>query len=96
MRENDEVLARFFDARGGLRADMAQRVHQDVSILLLPSPQRALLLDKAYRVIVNEQSFERGRDATLKASDNVHRELPDPVLETGVDVAEVDRRSASR
>lgn len=92
LRENDEVIQRFFDARGTLRADMAQRVHRDVSLLLLPSPERALLLDKAYRVIVEEQSFERGRDATLKPSANVHRVLPEEALETGVAMAELDRR----
>lgn len=58
-----------------------------VEELLLPSPDRALALDKAYLLIVREQSFVRGRDAVLAPLGTVHRSLPEseePVA-TGID-----------
>ncbi len=97
LRANPEVLSRFFDASGRLRIDMATRIHQDVSLLLLPSVERALALDKAYRLIVLEQSFDRGRDATLIPATNVHRELTELTLKTGIATQAIDRRrTASR
>jgi hypothetical protein len=84
FRANQEILSRFFDEGGALRADAVARMRSDVSILLLPSPARALELDKAYRVIVAEQSFTRGRDATIRPLDSVHRRLPEEGRPTGV------------
>jgi hypothetical protein len=71
-----------------------ERIASDVSVLLLPSPARALLLDKAYRVIVQEQSFVRGRDATVTPAVHVHRQLPEDELATGVTEPVLDRRRA--
>ncbi|MDY7225400.1 hypothetical protein [Hyalangium rubrum] len=86
LRANTEVLERFFNPDGALRPEAAQALREDISTLLLPSPERAIQLDKAYRLIVREQSFTRGRDAILAPADNVHRELPadGPEMETGV------------
>jgi hypothetical protein len=86
LRANTEVLERFFAQDGTLRPEAAQALSADISTLLLPSPARALQLDKAYRLIVKEQSFTRGRDAILAPASHVHRELPEngPTLETGV------------
>lgn len=86
LRANTEVQERFFAPDGALRPETAKALSADISTLLLPSPARALQLDKAYRLIVREQSFTRGRDATLEPAANVHRELPagDSALETGV------------
>jgi hypothetical protein len=64
-RSNQEVASRFFDERGALRADMEARLRDDVSSLLVPSAERALSLDRTYRAIVLEQSFEKGRDAVV-------------------------------
>jgi hypothetical protein len=64
-RTNDEVRRRFFDERGTLRADEVAKLHGDVTTLLLPSTARALDLDRAYRAIVDAQSFDKGRDAVL-------------------------------
>lgn len=44
----------------------------DLSVLVAPSRARALALDKAYREVVREQSFARGRDAILAPARNVH------------------------
>nr|ANY58037.1 hypothetical protein [uncultured bacterium] len=84
LRQNDELLTRLFTSEGALRDDMAARVARDVSALLLPSPERAVALDKAYLTIVREQSFTRGRDALITAAQNVHRVLPDEELRTAV------------
>lgn len=83
FRENREVQQRFFDADGKLRQELLEQLRSDVSVLLHASPQRALQLNKAYRVIVQEQSFAKGRDATITPARNVYREVDDREL-TGV------------
>ncbi len=96
LRANQEVRARFFDAQGVLRPDMAARLRRDVSLLLVPGPARALVLDKAYRVIVLAQSFASGRDATVTPAANVYRELPASEQSTGVKQPVADRRRKTR
>lgn len=84
FRQNSEVLERFF--RGGqLRADMKARLERDVSVLLLPSPERALALDKAYRALVGRQSYRLGRDIVLDGARNVHRAVVEG-QRTGIEV----------
>lgn len=73
LRENAELRARFFDERGAPRAEALAALQRDVRALLLPSPGRALALDKAYWLVVREQSFIRGRDAVLAPSEHVWR-----------------------
>lgn len=75
FRENAEVMAKFFDSRGRLRGDMLAQLRNNVAVLLLPSRARALTLDKAYKLIVEEQSFAQGRDATVTPAQNVHRSI---------------------
>ncbi len=75
LRENLEVYNKFFDAAGSLQADMVSQLNNDVTVLLNPSSQRALLLDKAYRVLVKEQSFVYGRDAVVTPARNVHQSV---------------------
>src|SRR5262245_32715143 len=62
---NDEVRQRFFDEKGALRPAAIAELHRDVTLLLLPSPARALALDRAYLATVREQSFVRGRDTLI-------------------------------
>jgi hypothetical protein len=83
FRENGEVQQRFFDADGKLRQELLEQLRYDISVLLHASPERALQLNKAYRVIVQEQSFDKGRDATITPARNVYREVDDREL-TGV------------
>jgi hypothetical protein len=71
LRSNAEVIGRFFDDRGELRPSEVQALHGDVTRLLMPSPERAIALDRAYHAVVVEQSFDHGRDAVLAASPNV-------------------------
>jgi hypothetical protein len=82
-RSNDEVLARFFGPTGEARAKAFQQLARDVSTLLLPSAKRALALDKAYWLIVREQSFRDGRDPLLAPAVNVLRET-EPDAPTGI------------
>lgn len=76
FRSNEEVMRRFFSEDGRFDPKTSRILSRDVEALLLPSKERALVLNKAYRVIVREQSFVRGRDATVTPLVNVHRELP--------------------
>jgi hypothetical protein len=83
LRSNSEVSSRFFDERGALRSGEVEALHSDIARLLLPSPSRALDLDRAYRAVVLEQSFDRGRDAVLAPSPNV-QERPVVGGKTGI------------
>ncbi|WOX04114.1 hypothetical protein [Microbulbifer pacificus] len=82
-RSNTEVRARFFAEDGSLQTAMLERLATDINILIMPSPRRALDLNKAYRAIVEEQSYREGRDAVLGPRDNLLREVAEG-QETGV------------
>jgi hypothetical protein len=73
FRENEELLERFFHEDGTVRAKKVQSM--DVYELINPSRFRAITLNKAYWMIVREQSFIRGRDANLEPMDNVYRQV---------------------
>ncbi len=64
FRANREVIDAFFDPAGKPKEDMLAKLRADVAALLYPSRRRALDLDKAYRAIVEDQDYVRGRDAT--------------------------------
>lgn len=76
IRSNEELLARFFPG-GVLDEQQLRRAavggDRDLAWALYPTRDRALALDKAYLAIVREQSFTRGRDATLAPAVRVHR-----------------------
>lgn len=76
FRDNDEVMTEFFEENGTLKADKTATLHEDIGTLLLPSPERAMALDKGYYVIVREQSYIYGRDGHIAPVANVHREVP--------------------
>jgi hypothetical protein len=75
LRENHDVEAAFFDADGAPRRERVAELHADIATLLLPSPARALDLDRAYRAIVRAQTFAAGRDTVLAPARNVHRHV---------------------
>ncbi len=66
FRNNDEVIHKFFNADGSLKTAEVETLHDDIGHLLLPSAERALTLNKAYKVIVDEQSYIYGRDSHVK------------------------------
>ena len=71
FRNNDEIVARWFDHAGTkVDPDKIARA-RDVYDLITPSRERALMLNKAYMTIVREQDFIFGRDATWIPPENV-------------------------
>jgi len=74
FRQNKEMLRRWFKKDGSVDVDkvLAQKSIYD---LIIPSRRRALDMNKAYKTIVNEQSFIYGRDATLVEASNVLSEV---------------------
>ncbi|RAP42935.1 hypothetical protein BYZ73_01780 [Rhodovulum viride] len=75
FRSNDELI-RAWLKDGELPEAAAARIRDDIAPLILPSPERALALDVAYREIVRDQSFALGRDATVTPQDaTVWREV---------------------
>jgi len=73
-RTNMEVYEKFFK-NGKLNPKEIDKIKEDISYLLFPSKERAISLNKAYKVIVDEQSFIYGRDTHIKPIKNVHKQL---------------------
>jgi hypothetical protein len=74
FRSNPEMQAKWYRADGTL--DEARvRAARDVYELVTPSRTRALLLNKAYKAIVEDQDFIFGRDATVTPPVNVFAEV---------------------
>lgn len=84
FRANQEIRDLFFDTGGTVKPEMLEQLHEDISILLYPSRQRALDLNKAYKAIVEEQSFDLGRDVIIGTTENVHDDIDASELETKV------------
>ena len=80
FRQNSEVIEKFFDEDGILKPEEIKKLHNDISYLLSPSARRALDLNKAYKSIVDEQSFIYGRDALLQSAKNVYEEIDNEIL----------------
>jgi len=80
---NTEVLNKFHTADGKPKPEAFAKLHSDVSYLLMPSPERALALNKAYKLVVEEQSFNLGRDAVLAPMKNIHKHVEQD-QETGI------------
>lgn len=58
-------LAEVFDRDGHVRPERARAFARDIATLVVPSPARALALDRAYLAIVRAQSFVHGRDVIV-------------------------------
>lgn len=84
FRGNREVMDKFFEAGGREKSAMAARLRDDISELLFASRERAGQLNKAYWLLVREQSFADGRDATVTPVANVHRQV-EADQATGID-----------
>lgn len=74
FRSNREMIERWLLSDGTVNAEKVAAA-EDVYELITPSWERALELNKAYRVLVEEQSFIFGRDATVKPPFNVYEEV---------------------
>lgn len=76
FRANDEVKNKFFDKDGKLIQSEVNKIKDDITYLIYPSVKRAIELNKAYKVIVDEQSFIYGKDAHIKPLDNsIYKEV---------------------
>lgn len=85
FRANAEAWGRFADASGRLEERRLLGLRTGVGELTEPSAGRALALDKAYRLLVEEQSFAQGRLPVLAPLDaTVHREV-EPGTATGIE-----------
>jgi hypothetical protein len=84
FRANHEVKAKFFDQEGKPKQAAFARLQQDISYLLLPSKSRALELNKAYKVIVDEQSYIHGKAPIVKPLDDVMHKQVAVDQETGI------------
>ena len=80
FRQNSEAIEKFFDDAGILKSVEIKKLHKDISYLISPSTRRAIDLNKAYKVIVDEQSFIYGRDALLESAKNVYEEIDKDIL----------------
>lgn len=87
FRENSEVMEKFFHPDGSKKSEAFARLKEDITYLIMPPPKRARELNKAYRVIVDEQSYIYGRDVIISAPQNIHREL-EVGESTGLDAIE--------
>lgn len=77
FRANSEMLARFFSAGELDIAAYRAAVQGSAGImgLIAPTRERALALDKAYRLVVREQSYRLGRAPVLAPMRKVHHRI---------------------
>jgi hypothetical protein len=81
FRSNPEMFARWFHDDGRVNHEAIAGA-KDVYDLIAPSPARARELNKAYRVIVAEQDYLYGRDATVVPPENVYRHIDNDTAPT--------------
>jgi hypothetical protein len=81
FRNNDEMAMRWFKSDGTLDPEKFAQA-RDVYDLITPSPERALALNKAYRVIVEDQDFIYGKDAVLTPPANVYDKIDNATAPT--------------
>lgn len=75
FRDNKEVLNKFFNDDRSPKLQEFEKLSENIGHLLLPEPERALMLNKAYQVVVKEQSYKLGRDAIVKPVKTVHKSV---------------------
>jgi hypothetical protein len=81
FRSNPEMFERWFHADGSVDRQAVARA-RDVYDLIMPSPRRALELNKAYRTLVAEQDYIYGRDATTTPPANVYERIDNATAPT--------------
>lgn len=86
LRSNDEAAAKFLK-NGVLDESAAQALSKDITKVVLPSPKRAIALNRAYLANVMEQSYVWGREASTSPAKNVHTKI----VERSTGLGEADR-----
>lgn len=74
-RSNTEVQNKFYHSDGTPKTEAFEALHENIAELLIPTTARALQLNKAYKVLVEEQSFEEGREALLVGENVVYQKV---------------------
>ncbi len=74
FRNNEEMFERWFKPDGTVDPGKIAKA-RDVYDLITPSPERALLLNKAYRTIVEDQDYLFGKDAVVVPPVNVYDKI---------------------
>lgn len=74
FRNNDEMFKRWFNLDGTLDKERVSKA-TDVYDLITPSPERAIMLNKAYRTIVEDQDYVHGKDAVVTPPKNVWEKI---------------------
>lgn len=74
FRNNEEMFERWFKADGTADPEKIAKA-KDVYELITPSPERALLLNKSYRTIVEDQDYIFGKDAVAVPPVNVYDKI---------------------
>lgn len=90
FRDNHEVTEKFFESNGTLKTSELEALHNDISHLIVPSITRAIMLNKAYKIIVDEQSFIYGRDAHVLPLTHVYKEVKID-QKTGLEAVKMER-----
>lgn len=78
FRQNKEMLQLWFNSDGTVNREKVEAT-KSLYELIMPSAERALALNKAYKAIVDEQSYIFGRDAVLAPARNVLQHVDDSV-----------------
>lgn len=78
FRQNSEMLERWFDKDGQVKKDKVAAL-TSIAELIAPSQERAMQLNKAYKAIVDEQSYIYGRDVVIKPNGNVFETVDEEV-----------------
>lgn len=73
FRNNTEMVQRWFTEDGAV--NYSAIAGKDVYQLITPSAERALVLNKAYKIIVEDQRFLFGRDATVTPPQKVYEKV---------------------
>lgn len=81
FRNNEEMRQRWFNEDGSVNVEKVKAA-KDVYALITPSKERALKLNKAYKLIVEDQDYIYGRDAVVSPPENVHEFIDNVNAET--------------
>jgi hypothetical protein len=74
-RNNLEVVSKFFNENGTKKKKAFELLSNDITYLLMPTAERAMALNKAYKIIVEEQSYHLGRDPIIKPLNTVRHSV---------------------
>jgi hypothetical protein len=81
FRHNDEMERKWFDGKGVVDVEKVAAA-RDVFELITPSRERALMLNKAYKTIVEDQDYIAGKDALVKPPSNVYDRIDNKTAPT--------------